>query len=269
MDWWSYDNLETGAPYDWTPASRGNSEYDAIDFHLDLGCGKLKKGRIGIDRYPCAETDLIVDLETLTPSEVLVPDEFEEVQQRTVETFNARIRGEEQPIGLPFPTSSIESIVSHHCLEHIGDGFLPLMDECYRVLVPGGVMRVIVPLFPSRTAVEDPDHRRMFMTGSFDSLCGTKEGVCWLESFSVPYTDCRFEMVDRDYTKRLEDPTEWWGPDDARELRVALRKHKEVVADAGAGQIQVSDPVEDSARDHTESGGASAAEGVRELAGVA
>lgn len=204
MDW-SYEAWPSGAPYDWSPAERGDSEFDNIDFHVDLGCGRKKKGRIGIDRYPADGVDIVGDLDAL----------IFEVEDTTV-------------IGLPFEDDSIESIISHHCLEHIGAGFLPLMDDCYRVLKPGGIFRIIVPLFPSRTAVEDPDHCRYFMTGTFDSLCGTpgdSPSNCWLASFSVPYTKARFQEVDKDYTPPVA-PEDQWGDKDARELRVALRAMK-------------------------------------------
>src|SRR5207253_2788414 len=28
------------------------SRWDKIDFHVDLGCGRVKKARIGVDRHP-------------------------------------------------------------------------------------------------------------------------------------------------------------------------------------------------------------------------
>lgn len=172
---------------------------DNVDFHVDLGCGRLPKARIGVDRYPADGVDVVLNLEDAA---------------------------------LPFEDSSVESIITHHALEHIGDGFIPLMDECYRVLENGGLMRIIVPLFPSWSAVSDPDHRRYFMadgdTCTFDSFCGTPgpdddAQSCWLASFSVPYTKARFERTHLDYTAQTATP---WTPADAREMRVSLRARK-------------------------------------------
>lgn len=191
-DLYEYDLLESGEPYSWGGAARGDSPFDNHDFHLDLGCGRVKKGRFGIDRYQDEGVDLVRDLEKFP--------------------------------GLPFEDDSIQSIITHHFLEHLSDGFIPLMDECYRVLVPGGIMRAIVPLFPSHSAAADPDHKRYFMEGTFGMFCGAPDGSHWAESFSTPYTSARFEIVDEDYTPRSPDPTVWWTPADARELRVALRK---------------------------------------------
>lgn len=224
-DWWKYENLPSGEPYDWAGAARGDSPYDNIDFHLDLGMGKLKKGRLGIDRFFALGVDLVIDLNTLLPAPL--PPQQGSRHNQTIDQYRAYRHGDSnwRDPGLPFPDDSIESIISHHCLEHLTDGFIPLMDECHRILKPGGILRIIVPLFPSRTAVEDPDHRRWFMEGTFDAFCGTAEGESWLESFSVPYTTCRFEMVDKDLTPRPEDPADYWGEKDAREIRVALKKH--------------------------------------------
>jgi len=213
--WWLYDQLP-GAPeggYDWSPAERTDSEFDNIDFHLDLGCGTRRKGRLGIDRFPAPGVGLVMDLDMLYPS--MEPEENDPEKLAQLIPIQGR---------MPFASDSIESIISHHCLEHIGEGFVRLMDECHRVLVPGGIFRIIVPLFPSRTAVEDPDHRRYFMEGTLDVFCADANGKNpKLGDFSVPYTTCQFEMVDHDPSP----PTmlsKQWGPDDARELRVALQK---------------------------------------------
>jgi SAM-dependent methyltransferase len=226
--WWAYENLPSGEPYDWgNDAARGDSPWDSLDFHLDLGCGKLPKGRLGIDRFYAPNVGLLIDMEHRLPIPGVQIEDPEEaaaasrVLQRTIELYEENL---DHPAGLPFPDESIESIISHHFMEHVGDGFVFLMDECYRILKPGGVLRIIVPLFPSRTAVEDPDHRRNFMEGTFETFCGAQDGAHWHESFSVPYTKCRFEMVDKDFTARPENPADYWGPEDAREIRVALRK---------------------------------------------
>jgi len=48
--------------------------------------------------------------------------------------------------GLPFPPNSIEAIFAEHLFEHLtyAQG-IELMNECWRVLLPGGVLRIGVP----------------------------------------------------------------------------------------------------------------------------
>lgn len=216
-DRYAYEGWPSGEPYEWTGTQRGESPYDLVDHHLDLGCGRVKKGRIGVDRFAAPGVDLVIDLDKLT-----MP-----TNEGMVDYPEAWA-----PVGrLPFADSSIESAVSHHALEHAGEGFIRMMDEIYRVLKPGAVFRMIVPLFPSWAAVSDPDHKRFFMAneeggpGTMDSFCGTPTD-CWLDSFSVPYTRARFERVDQIATPRVEDPAKHWTWEDVRELRVALKAVK-------------------------------------------
>lgn len=166
-EWWGYENLESGHPYDWGDASRGEHSDDNIDFHVDLGAGKLPKGRLTIDSR--GDPDILMDL---------------------------------NKVPLPFPNDSIKSIISHHCLEHIGEGFIRLIDECYRVLEPKGKFRIIVPLFPSFSAVTDPDHKRYFTPETFGSFVHNAgpETPFWSESFSTPYTNARFLGTKADIT---------------------------------------------------------------------
>ncbi len=201
MSEWEYDLWASRNPVEWGPgACRGDSQWDNIDFHVDLGCGNRPKARIGIDRFDAPGVAIVMELDSPT-------------------------------VCLPFADSSIRSIISHHFFEHVGEGFIPLVDEIYRVLQPGGVLRSITPLFPCTAAVEDPDHCRYFMAhegggGTWDAFCGSPDTPHWTASFSVPYTKARFAKVDQILTPRIADVQQWWGPHDQRELRVALRAVK-------------------------------------------
>src|SRR5690606_28178644 len=48
--------------------------------------------------------------------------------------------------GLPFPSSSFDVVYHSHLLEHLRrQEAAHFMRECFRVLKPGGIMRVVVP----------------------------------------------------------------------------------------------------------------------------
>lgn len=48
--------------------------------------------------------------------------------------------------GLPFPADSVDACYSSHVLEHLTPQQARLfLDECYRVLKPGGIARIVVP----------------------------------------------------------------------------------------------------------------------------
>jgi SAM-dependent methyltransferase len=193
---WSYEAWPQQDPI-WHPGASRNNPDDQIEYHVDLGCGTLKKGRIGIDRYYAPGVNIAMDLDV--------------------------------DVSLPFPDNSIEHVISHHFFEHVGDGFIELVDEIYRVLKPGGHLRAITPLFPSTSAVSDPDHKRYFMAESeeistWDSFVGDPNGTFWTEAFSVPYTQARFIKTSQEFTPKLSDPQDWWTSKDQRELRVTLKK---------------------------------------------
>lgn len=224
---WSYDAWPSGEPYNWGGAGRGDTVWAARDYHVDLGCGTLKKGRIGIDHFGAPGVNIIMDLDRLAVfSTAAAPGEDAPIPEEV------EYRGENLGYGsiskgsLPFADASIESIITHHCLEHIGEGFLPLMNEVYRVMKPGGILYAITPLFPSHAAVADPDHKRYFMLETWLGFCGhlgdeANPSGSWLDAFSVPYTKARFKMVHSDHTAPTE-PSKQWTVEDTRELRVAL-----------------------------------------------
>ena len=81
--------------------------------HLHLGCGpKYLPGFVNIDANPLQKLDLWLDVRC----------------------------------GLPFASSSVESVYSTHMFEHFyPDELEDILRECARVLKPGGGMRLIVP----------------------------------------------------------------------------------------------------------------------------
>lgn len=89
---------------------------------------------------------------------------------------------------LPWEDNSVEEIHCSHFLEHLpmrevglgdlrnqdvtseflGKDFLfAFMDECFRILKPGGKMHVVVPNARCDRAFQDPTHRRFFVEYTF------------------------------------------------------------------------------------------------------
>lgn len=59
----------------------------------------------------------------------------------------------------PFKDASVEEIHASHFFEHIPQMERPkFMDECHRILIPGGKMTVIVPYYSSMRAIQDWNH---------------------------------------------------------------------------------------------------------------
>ena len=58
----------------------------------------------------------------------------------------SRVRFWDVRYSLPFPDNTFDYIYSSHLLEHLAQGVVGhLLRECYRVLKPGGVLRLVVP----------------------------------------------------------------------------------------------------------------------------
>jgi SAM-dependent methyltransferase len=85
--------------------------------------------------------------------------------------------------GLPFSDETVDYILADNILEHIPvndhfgeDDFAFIMNECLRVLKPGGKMEVITPLWSSEVAYKDPTHCRYFSEKSFMYMTNDN---CW------------------------------------------------------------------------------------------
>jgi SAM-dependent methyltransferase len=106
---------------------------------LNLGCGDhIEEGYINIDI--AADCDLKLDLEKAK---------------------------------LPFENESVDEIYAGQIMEHINN-FIPLMNECHRVLKSGsgihgtGKLIIEVPCYPAPECFSDPTHVRVFTQKSFD-----------------------------------------------------------------------------------------------------
>jgi len=106
------------------------------ELKLDLGSGTHKKeGFIGVDLVALEGVDKVVDL-TKFP--------------------------------WPWTDESVDALYSHHTLEHFDPiNFVKVMNEAYRVLKAGKEFEIIVPLYPSDSAMQDFDHKMYFTTETF------------------------------------------------------------------------------------------------------
>ena len=93
---------------------------------LILGCGHKKmEGFINIDDDPLIEPDMVLNLNDAK---------------------------------LPFPDSSVDEVVAFHILEHIGEPFIPLMKEIYRVCKSNADFHIKFPHHRGVWFVNDPTH---------------------------------------------------------------------------------------------------------------
>lgn len=75
---------------------------------------------------------------------------------------------------LPFPDSSVDHILAHHILEHLGDGFFHCIQEMYRVCKHGAIIDVRVPHPRHDTFLIDPTHKRSIYPHTLDMFSKTR-----------------------------------------------------------------------------------------------
>ena len=68
---------------------------------------------------------------------------------------------------LPFEDNSVEEIVAHHILEHIGEGYIRLLQEIYRVCKDGAIIDVKVPHPTHEVYLNDVTHKRPITVEGF------------------------------------------------------------------------------------------------------
>lgn len=71
---------------------------------------------------------------------------------------------------LPFEDNSVDEVIAHHILEHIGEGLFALFKELYRVCKPGAMLDVIVPHHLHDVYFGDFTHRRPITVNAMSQL---------------------------------------------------------------------------------------------------
>jgi SAM-dependent methyltransferase len=118
-------------------AKKSGTNLGKPPYQLNVGCGRnIKEGWINLDSAALPGVDLIADLDNLR----------------------------EMPIDLP--DDSVEQFLLSHVIEHVRDS-LGLMQELWRLAMPGAIAVIRVPHGGSDDAWEDPTHVRSYFVNSF------------------------------------------------------------------------------------------------------
>lgn len=75
---------------------------------------------------------------------------------------------------LPFDDNSIDGVICHHVLEHLGEGFFHCIQELYRVCKHGTIIDIKVPHPNHDTFKIDPTHRRPIYPHTLDMFSKTR-----------------------------------------------------------------------------------------------
>lgn len=70
----------------------------------------------------------------------------------------------------PWADESFDHIVARAVLEHLDRDLVQSLDECWRILRPGGLLSVKLPYWKADAAYEDPTHRWFYTLKSLDQF---------------------------------------------------------------------------------------------------
>ena len=111
----------------------GKSQNENIK--LDLGCGKKKKEDfIGLDIKAMPGVDIVCDITK----------------------------------GISLRNNSVKFVIADNLMEHIGDEFIDVMNDIWRICKPESIVKLIVPGIHTSAAFQDPTHKRFFVQETFD-----------------------------------------------------------------------------------------------------
>jgi SAM-dependent methyltransferase len=138
---------------------------------LNLGCGTTRiNGFTGVDYLPLGTVDVVHDLNQFP---------------------------------YPWPNGSVQEVLMDNVLEHLDD-VVAVMEEIYRILIPGGRATIIVPYAKSEGALVDPTHKHFFTERSMEYFDGESEYSYYSTArFSVQYSIHGLNLSNRHRLRNL------------------------------------------------------------------
>jgi SAM-dependent methyltransferase len=104
---------------------------------------------------------------------------------------------------LPFPDNSVDTVVAHHIMEHLGEGYFHCLQEIYRVCKPGAIIDIRVPHHRHESFAADPTHRRPITIVGLQLFSQKFNRHCRAEGYASSrlgeYFGVDFEILDYRY----------------------------------------------------------------------
>jgi SAM-dependent methyltransferase len=91
----------------------------------------------------------------------------------------------------PFDDDSVDQVDAIDVVEHLDD-VVRFMNECWRILRPGGTLEIHAVSWQSENLWRDPTHKRGFHYDTFRYFDPSTE---WGERYGRLYTDCLWTVV--------------------------------------------------------------------------
>lgn len=95
----------------------------------------------------------------------------------------------------PFENDTVDEVIAHHVLEHMGEGYFHCLKELYRVCKNDALIDIKVPHYKNENQFHDPTHRRPITEVGFllfskkhnreSILAGSKLGLMYDVDFEI------------------------------------------------------------------------------------
>ena len=100
----------------------------------------------------------------------------------------------------PFEDNSVDAVIAHHIMEHLGEGFFHVMKEMYRVCKHSTIIDIVVPHPRHWTFIADPTHRRPIIPEGLQLFSKKYNDLCKEQNSAASrlgyYFDVDFELMD-------------------------------------------------------------------------
>jgi predicted SAM-dependent methyltransferase len=95
----------------------------------------------------------------------------------------------------PFEDNSVEEVIAHHVLEHLGEEFFHVLNELYRVCKHNSIIDIRVPHWTHHNFYHNLSHVRVITPWSFESFNKQKYGPNEQKNLGKN-TDVNFRLID-------------------------------------------------------------------------
>jgi ubiquinone/menaquinone biosynthesis C-methylase UbiE len=144
----------------------------------------------------------------------------------------------------PFEDNSIEEVIAHHVLEHMGEGYFHCLKELYRVCKHGAMIDIRVPHHRHDHFINDPTHRRAITPGGLwlfsKKYNDTAKEQGAAASRLAYYYNVNFEVLDvinipsKEYIKVFEGKT-------VQEVEQYMHEHNNIIEEVNIKLIVIRD----------------------------